>query len=266
MMANRAGLFHAYLVEIGMDETGPNKLATCGIRFALFEELVQGDWIDIHDEGLEITGYFYLEKRDGALNTVAIESLKAALGWDGRDPFWLQETDLAQQPVQVKLGYEEYQGQQRLKVLFLNPYGASPAGGVRRGDDGARKSIGHRLGPKLRAAAGGTPANAPKPAGRPANAPEPAGRPAPPKAAAATAGKPVPAPRQGSEPATMEQAWGAFVEQCPAPPEGKWDQAAIEKEWFRILAELFPGKQPEQLTPAEWGVMLAEGPGRIVPF
>ena len=61
----------------------------------------------------------------------------------------------------------------------------------------------------------------------------------------------------------MQQAWDEFVKHCTGD---KWDQQAIEKEWFRILADLFPGKQPEQLTPADWGVMLAEGPGRIIPF
>ena len=61
----------------------------------------------------------------------------------------------------------------------------------------------------------------------------------------------------------MEQAWEEFCKHCdPA----KWDQEAVEAEWFRILAELFGGKQPDELTAADWGVMLAEGPGRIIPF
>ena len=59
----------------------------------------------------------------------------------------------------------------------------------------------------------------------------------------------------------MEQAWDEFVKHCD--PE-KWDQEAIEAEWFRIIAELFPSKQPDELSPAEWATMLAEGPGRIL--
>ena len=37
-------------------------------------------------------------------------------------------------------------------------------------------------------------------------------------------------------------------------------------EWFRILGELFPGKQPDELTPADWGIFIAEAPGKIVPL
>jgi hypothetical protein len=61
----------------------------------------------------------------------------------------------------------------------------------------------------------------------------------------------------------MEQAWEEFAKHCPPP---KWDQQAIEKEWFSVLSQMFPGKQPDQLTPGDWGLMLAEGPGRILPF
>ena len=213
-----------------------------------------GGWLEWSVYDHAITGYFYLEKKDGSLNTNTIDSLKAALGWDGRDPFWLQDADLSETAVQLKLGFEEYQGRQRIKVRFLNPYG-SDAGGISRADDTGRRSIGNRLGSKLRALAGGTPANAPKPAGKP----QPPVRPTPPQAAAPQA----PTAAKQPEPATMEQAWEEFCKHCSG---GKWTAEAAEAEWFRIIAELFPGRQPGELTEADWGVMLAEGPGRILPF
>jgi len=256
MLPNREGLFHGYPVEIGLGETQQNRLLQAVILYRLTEELVQGQWTDISAENLEITGYHILEKRDHSLNDNTIESLKAALGWDGRDPFWLQDAaaELAEKPVQVRLGFEEYNGSTSIKVQFLNPYGSRP-GGVPRADDELRRTVANRLGAKFRARAGGTPANAPKPAGKPA---PPTPQLAAPKAPAATAEAP--------KAATMEEAWREFVKHCPAPPEGKWDPQAIEAEWFRILGELFPGKQPSDLTEADWGVMLAEGPGRILPF
>jgi hypothetical protein len=64
----------------------------------------------------------------------------------------------------------------------------------------------------------------------------------------------------GSTPA---EAWAAFCRGCTGP---LWDQATLEREWFRILAELFPGKQPDELSPTEWAVMRDEGPTRIVQF
>ena len=249
MLPNREGLFHAYPVEVGVDETGPNKLATCTIRFCLFEESAQGEWTDCAAENFEILGYFYLEKKDGSLNSMAIDALKAALGWDGRDPFWLQETDLSEHPVQIKLAFEEYNGQTRLKVQFLNPYG-STGGGVSRADETGKRSINTRLGAKLRAVAGGTPAPAAKPSGKPT---PPAPRQTPPKTSKAPA----------LAESTMDEAWDEFCKHCQGE---KWTQETVEAEWFRILAKFFPGKQPNDLSGVNWAKMRDEGPGDIIPF
>jgi hypothetical protein len=270
MLPNREGLFNAHPVQIGIDETGPNKLATCIINFKLYEELQpSGEWADCAGDNFDITGYFYLEKKDGALNSGTIDSLKDALGWDGRDPFWLQETDLSQHPVQVKLALEEYGGKTRMKVQYLNPFGSTGGGGVSKADDATRKSIANRLGSKLRATAG--PAQAPvKAAGKPTagtTAPvklppaKPKAQPAAPPAAAPT---PVEAPAD-PQASDMNGAWSAF---CAAyesmGPKGTPEDR--ERQWFTILSKLFPGRQPRELSPVEWGVMRDQGPGEICPF
>lgn len=262
MLANREGLFHAYPVDLGLAESRQSRLLQVSVLYRLFEEFTDGKWVDCAAERLEITGYHILEKRDHSLNETTIEALKAALGWDGRDPFWLQDhaLELAERPVQVRLAYETYNGQPVLKVQFLNPYG-SQRGGVTKGDDTMRRSVGNRLGAKFRALAGGTPANPAVPAGSPA--PAAGDRPAPAaKPAAKAVARPAPAPAAPAG-CSPEQAWERFVQHCPPP---KWDQQATEAEWFRILAELFPGRQPDQLAPADWARMRDEGPGRIIPF
>jgi len=257
MIPNREGLFNAYPIDVGVDETGPNKLATCIISFRLYEELQpSGEWTDCSDEKFDVTGYFYLEKRDGSLNTITLDSLKSALGWDGRDPFWLQETDLSAHPVQVKLAFEEYNGKTRLKVQYLNPYGSTGGGAVTKAEGAAKTAIHNRLGSKLRALAGPAQSAKTRPAAPPKLPP------AKPKAPAAPAPAAAAEPEPSAE-SSMAQAWGEFVKHCdPA----KWDQKAVEAEWFRILAELFPGKQPDELSPAEWAVMRDEGPAEIIPF
>ena len=247
MLPDREGLFHAYPAEIGVDETGPNNLATVIIRFRLFEELKDGKWPDCFGEGLEIVGYFYLECRDGSVNTITIDALTAALGWDGRDPFWLQETDLSEHPVQVKLGFEKYEGKTRIKVRYLNPHGSSGRG-VMKADDAKKTAIRNRLGSKLRSLAGAAPASAPK------SAPSPA----PPKKPPAEAAPSEPPPAE----CTMQEAWDEFVRHC----KDEWSQTDIEKEWFGVLSKLFGGKQPDELSPAEWATMRDKGPGEIVPF
>ncbi len=64
----------------------------------------------------------------------------------------------------------------------------------------------------------------------------------------------------------MEQAWAAFVPHCKDKDGKPLTQEQTESEWFAVLAQLFPGKQPDQLSSVEWGVMLAEGPNHITPF
>ena len=143
--------------------------------------------------------------------------------------------------VQVKLEFEEYKNRTRIKVRYIDPENASPTE-VPKSNDQSRSTISMRLGAKFRANAGGTPAPAPAPNGSPATK------------TAATAESP--------QTATMQEAWAVFVKACP---EGS-TQAQTEKEWFRILGDLFPGKQPQDLTPQEWGIFINEGPSRIIPF
>jgi len=233
MLPNREGRFKANILEQGLAETGPNHLASFICRFNLLQELVNGQWVEV-EEDLAIDGYFYLEKKDGSINTISIEQLKSALGWDGRDPLWLADTDLSSLVVQVKLEFESYQGKQRIKVKYIDAEDAS-AGGVPRADENTRRSLSDRLGSKLRALAGGSPAPAPKPAGKPA------------------------APRKS---ATMQQAWDAFKAACG---EGANPQQ-LEGEWFRILRKLYPNRQVQSLSGAEWAAFIERMAAEILPF
>ena len=242
MLPNRDGRFKARVLDHGVSDTGPNSLATFVCQFQPTQELLGGQWEPI-DEDFEITGYFYLEKKDGALNTFTLDKLKAAFGWDGRDPGWLQEADMSETVVQITLGYEHYNNQDRIKVQFVD-HEDTTASGVPHADETVRRAIRTRLGPKLRSLAGGSPGSSPRPAGRPR----------PPKA---------PSTAKAAE-STLEKAWAAFTDACQEV--NVTEQEEMEGLWFRILSELFPNKQPDELTPADWGVVLAEAPKQAVPF
>lgn len=252
MLLNREGHFKARILEAGVSETGSNQLVTFVARFAIDQEYYPNDaqWYDVSNEGAEITGYFYLEKKDGSLNTRAIESLCEALGWDGRDVFWLQDTDLGDRLVQLTIAMETYENKTRPKVRWINHEDAEPTSGVKRADGTARTAIANRLSGKLRANAGGTP--------RPAPAPT-SSKPKPP--APKTPAKP-PAPDTPPRATTMDEAWEIFVSECPDNMSDK----ERERQWFHILAQMFPGKEITQLTPADWQKFAEEGPAQIVPF
>ncbi len=243
-LPNRDGRFKAAIIEHGVAETGPNNLATFVCRFRLVEELVNGEWVPL-DEDFEITGYFYIEKRDGSLNTVAIDQIKAATGWDGRDPFWLEDTDLRDHRVQLKLGWERYNDQDRIKVQWLDAEDATPAG-VPKSDPQVRRSISNRLGAKLRANAGGTPAPAPKPSTN--SPPQPT--------------RPNPTKNRSAKTATLQEAWEAFAKY---EGDGK-SQEALEAAWFARLQQEFSTQDANQITPEQWAEFIDRLEQEDVPF
>lgn len=238
MIPTRDGRFRAEITEHGVDETGPNSLTTFVCRFRLIDEFVAGEWRPV-DSDWEIVGYFYLERRDGSLNIITIDMLRRALGWDGRDPFWLQDANLIGTVVQVRIAAEEYNGRARMKVQYIDAADADPVS-VRRADDSTRRAIEARLGPKLRANAGGTPAPAPKPQ-------KPAPKPA----------RPVTPATQGI---TMQQAW----EQCMRLCSG--DIATAEQRWTDALNAVFPGREEDSISPAEWKQLVDRIAAESAPF
>jgi hypothetical protein len=261
-LVNREGRFKARIEDCSVSETGDCNLFTFTARFILVEEYheAESEWYDISANGEGVVGYFYLEKkgqfepgsnskrRPNELNTFAIAALKDALGWDGCDIFALQNADYSSTVVQLVIVIDTYNNRSRPKVKYINAENSEPASGVQRANDATLQMISNRIGSKLRANAGGTPRPAPTP-----TTPRPAAPPvAPPKAAT------TPPPRA----ATMDEAWGLFVAAWPAnlPDDDR------ERQWFRILAELFPGKAVESLAAADWQRFADEGLARIVPF
>lgn len=241
-MPSREGRFRACVTDRSVTETGQNKLATFVARYSILEEFVDGAWADVSGEGLSIDGYHYLEKRDGAVNEFTIDALKAAFSWDGRDVYWLEDNDLPD--CQITLAYEEYNGQERLKTKWLNPYDFE-GGMVSKATPEVRKRLSAKLGPKLRAIAGTTPA-AQRPTGTPKT---------PPRAA----------PKPAGPTATMEDAWTAFADTQAASATPIADDH-LESEWFRIIQELTSKTDLDDVTPEEWHRVKTEGPAQVVPF
>lgn len=245
MLANRKGIFLATIGERGVAPTGPNKLTTVTLQYQLIEELQGGQFVDIVSEGMTITGYHYLEKTDGTLNQFIIDKLKEATGWNGVDPFWLEDSMPADVVVKVELDFESYNGKDTLKVKWLNHKDDAGGGGVAKSTPQDRTAIKNKLAAKLRAASGGTPVKAPAPAGKPSLPPK-----GPPKAAP-----------KAEEIVTENDAWAAFTKGMPADKEEHYGA-----EWLRIMGEFFPTKGSDDFTSADWKKMRDDAPGAFVPF
>jgi len=231
MNANREGRFRAHVMDVGVNETGPNKLCTLILRFGLIDEYADGDWRNIESEELDVVAYCYIEKRDGTLNDFQIDMLKDAFSWPGLDPFWFEEQRELPQ-VQITLEWNEYQGKKRIRVQFINAYDSEPSAGITHADADQRRAMVARLGHKLRAHSGGRAAPAPKPKGAPK---------APPKASPAQAKK--------SSTSTMDDVWALFAKSAETTGTNEED---LHKAWFAAIKEVCGHEDAERVTPEQW--------------
>jgi len=237
MQADREGRFRARVMDVGVNETGPNKLCTVVLRFGLTEEYDNGEWRNVESEELDAVAYCYIEKRDGGLNDFQVTALKEAFGWPGMDPFWFEATKELP-PVQVTLETEEYNGKERIKVRFINSYDSEP-GGITHADTDTRRALLARLGHKLRAHSGGKPAPAPKPTGAPKPPPKPA-------AAPQADGTPAPAAKPTS---TMDAVWALFTKWAETKGANQDD---LNKAWFAAIKEVCGHEDSGKVTPEQW--------------
>lgn len=232
-MPNRDGRFRAEVKDAGITESGKNKLATVQIRLSLIDEQAGGEWKNVEREGMEITAYCYLERKGGSVNTRTVESLRESFPeWDGADlAYWDRS---AGQMCQVTLGYEQYDGKDRLKVQWINPYDSTPGGDMKKAGPEERRSIANRLGAKLRAMSSGSPVP-PRPA---PTKPAPSAPPSRPKTQEDDPRGPITS--------TEEKCWELFQNKNEKLPEAEQGAA-----WFKFLKDNV-GKD-ENLTPQDWG-------------
>lgn len=262
MLANRAGTFLARTLDLGVAESrSESKLLMATIRLGLDSELQDdGEFMDVSGEQLEITAFVFLEKKDGSINDFNVRALREAYGWDGVDPFWLQDTDHGGRLIQVELGFETYNGKQRLKVKYLRHKDAT-GNAVSKCDDTAKRGIQVRLGMKFRALAStmkvSEPAHAAAPATQ-ASQPNPALPPKPPKFMQ----PPAETPPANHGTATEDEAWAACLAAAPATIPNE----ELESQWFKALKKIVPGKDVVAFTPEDWGKVKAEISENILPF
>ena len=228
MLPTEMGRYVARPMEWTVGEgENENRLPQFVCRFSLLQHWNGTAWDDVSADDLQITGYFYLAKTNGRLNTFTIDALKSSLGWDGSSIAGLANGDWSNTEVQVTVGQEEYQGKTKTKVKFINPRDSSPTGApLDAADPQVVQSLDAKYGAMLRALNGNA---------KPANNTPPAQQ------------------KLGPIETAKREAWKEFCvkwnEHLSEHPE---DAPLKDEKWKTLFAENFPGKQQKDLSAADW--------------
>ena len=159
---DREGTFKVAMNNWGIQNARETQSVALVIEFRVLSQMDGDQWIDWSEyEEHTITGWFWIIKKDGGINTVTVESLAGAIGWDA------DLTKIQNGPpsvaCQITTAQEEWNGKISLKVKWINPEDYVP--GLKTESPAEVADINARFGSQLRAAAASAKAKAPAPTG-----------------------------------------------------------------------------------------------------
>ena len=158
MWIDREGIFRAVPSEWIVEQAESGAIGI-NIKFAIIEYLENGQWVDWRKFGpYDVTGTYWVVKKDGAVNTVTVNQLVESLGWDGS--FAHVDKDAPQVVVQIKVDQSEYNGKVYFKAGWMNPGDYAPE--KKQLNPEIVKNLDSRFGSLLRAAASQTKSKAVK--------------------------------------------------------------------------------------------------------
>lgn len=177
---DREGTFRGQITDYALQASGQDDSQALQLRFKCsLDELYNGsEWEDWRVYQFEAWGSVNLVKRDGSVNTVAAERFIQSTGWDG-DIDALNAMTWQPRPCQFSVKQDEYNGQVRFVVAFIDPWDRQP-GGLKPMDDQEVHAVKARYGSAFRAIVSKLQGSqSAQPAAQPAVAPPPANRPGP---------------------------------------------------------------------------------------
>ena len=235
------GTYNAMPMKWAVGKLGQNNLPAVSIEFRLTTD---GDE-PMGDDGPVIENDFYLQGKDGNLLAFNLDALREAFGWPGNLDWFATVDDLPE--VQLVIADDEWKGNVRSKVAFLNKLGATGHRTVGASDPAAVQSIDAQIGARIRAHFGGVSAPAVKPA-----------KPAPPVVAPAAPPKPSAPPTAPVATATQDEAWAEFSRKAI---EVHHTEEEMNQLWFDTIA--LYASDPEHVTGAQWAKVAAH---ELTPF
>lgn len=169
---DRSGIFKCRVLAWSVKQTDSGSVAVT-LKLLVLSQLNGLEWVSWEEAEEHVCyGDFWVVKKDGTVNTAAVEQLATSLGWDGNLSSVIGEPPSV--VVQATVKEDTYNGVTRYKASWINPedYAPTPAG--ESAED--VKVIQAKYGSLLRAAAAGaTKAKAAKPPAKKQTATTPSG-------------------------------------------------------------------------------------------
>lgn len=172
---DREGAFRCQLADYGLKQMDSGAVAI-SLRVALTEHYDGEHWQPWAQYDMEAEGDIWIVKKNGEINQQAAESLMRHAGWDGTLESITGAT-WTPTPFQVTVKRDDYQGNVRHKIAYVNEFDRTPGGLSNVSPDKARE-LAARFGSQFRAIAGNVKRN--NAAGAGTGAPAAPSRPAPP--------------------------------------------------------------------------------------
>lgn len=186
IVVDRDGTFRAEIVGYGLKEMESGAVSVA-LQVRLVEWFGQEagsepQWYDFSMMNMEAEGDFWIvsgRDRGNKVNEMAAKSLIDNAGWDGMFDS-IQNQTWEPTPCQVVVKTEEYKGQKRRKISFLNDWNRTPGANLSNVTPEKVKELSMRYGSQFRAIAGNTKRNGAQPASMPTPPPAMADTMAPP--------------------------------------------------------------------------------------
>ncbi len=167
----RDGIFKARPLSWAVRTYENSQAVAVNMKFSILSQLDGTEWVSWAEcEEHVVYGAFFVVKKDGTVNTQAVENLYAALGWEG-DLRQVGASPVPDRVVQITVKNEPYQGKDQWKVGWINPEDYTPQPQGASEEDVGRLQA--RFGSLLRAAAAGAKMAAAKPASGTSKRPPP---------------------------------------------------------------------------------------------